>query len=90
MRPKHARYLTARTDFALFQLGSHQLLGYQESTFSFSIVQNIATPNKPIDLVHDMTNFACSLIVSAEWMRSKDGGYFTARSDFHCFDCNLT
>ena len=90
MRPKHARYLTARTNFALFQLGSHQLLRYQESTFPFTMVQILAISSRPIDLVHNMTNFQCSLMVSAEWMRSKDGRYFTARSDFHCFDCNLT
>ena len=80
MRPKHARYLTVRTDFALFRLGSHQLLGYQESTFPFSIVQNLSIPNRPIALVHNMTNSQCSLMVSAEWLRSKDGRYFTTRS----------
>ena len=156
LRPEHARYLTMRTDFALSQLGSRQVLGYQESTFPFSIVQNLAILNRPLGVlldmnnfehflfvlaqwmrpkhrwystvkmnfrsifnvyrlfgyhnsgfpfciiqdlaisnrliyvVHDMTNFARSLLVSAEWMRSKDGRSFTARSDFHSFDCNLT
>ena len=82
MRPKHARYHTVRTDFALFRLGSHQLLGYQESTFPFSIVQNLAIPNRPLGVVLDMSNFEHFFFVSAEWMRPKHGWSFTAKMDF--------
>ena len=73
MRPKHATYLTVRTDFALFQLGSHQLLGYQESTFPFSIVQNLAKRNRPLSMVLDTNNFIHFLFALPELMRPKDG-----------------
>ena len=66
--------------FKCLPTGLYRILGYHNSSFPFSIIREFAIPNRPIALVHNMTNSQCSLMVSAEWLRSKDGRYFTARS----------